>query len=74
MTFFGCMDTPEVQIPGIPQEGVERMTAEQIDDICRGGAVFPLENSMVKGLRAAVDKALSERADFFEKPENRVLP
>lgn len=74
MTFFGCMDTPEVQLPGVPQEEIDWRTAERIDDICRGGAVFPLGNSTVPGLRAAVDKALSARKDFFTKPENRVLP
>ena len=74
MTFFGCMDTPEVQLPGVTQEEKDWRTAERIDDICRGGAVFPLGNSTVPGLRASVDKALDARADFFTKPENRVLP
>lgn len=74
MTFFGCMDVPEVQVPGVTQEEIDRITARRIDDICRGGAVFPLGNSTVRGLRAAVDKALAERADFFTNPENRVLP
>ena len=74
MTFFGCMDTPEVQARGVTQEEVDRLTAERIDLICRGGAVFPLGNSTVPGLRAAVDKALAERTDFFARPENRVLP
>ncbi len=74
MTFFGCMDTPEIQLPNVPQEEIDRRTAERIDDICRGGAVFPLGNSTVPGLRAAVDKALAARKDFFTKPENRVLP
>lgn len=74
MTFFGCMDTPEVQARGVPQETIDRLTAERIDLFCRGGAVFPLGNSTVPGLRAAVDKALAERKDFFAKPENRVLP
>ncbi len=74
MTFFGCMDVPEVQRPGVPQEEVERITAERIDDICWGGAVFPLGNSTIPGLRAAVEKSLAQRADFFTRPENRVLP
>ena len=74
MTFFGCMDTPEVQARGVTQEEIDRLTAERIDLICRGGAVFPLGNSTVPGLRAAVDKALAAREDFFTKPENRVLP
>ena len=74
MTFFGCMDTPEVQAAGISQEEIDRITAQRIDDICRGGAVFPLGNSTVRGLRDAVQKALAQRQDFFEKPENRRLP
>jgi len=74
LTFFGGMDTPEVQARGLSQEEIDRMAAERIDLICRGGAVFPLGNSTVPGLRAAVDKALAARADFFTKPENRVLP
>ena len=74
LTFFGGMDTPEVQRHGITQEEVEQLTADRIDLICRGGAVFPLGNSTVPGLRAAVDKALAARTDFFTKPENRVLP
>ena len=74
LTFFGCMDTPEVQARGVSQEEVDRLTAERIDLICPGGAVFPLGNSTVPGLRAAVDKALAARKDFFTKPENRVLP
>ena len=74
MTFFGCMDTYEVRIPNVPQEEVDRLTAERIDNICRGGCVFPLGNSTVPGLREAVDKALSQREHFFDIPENRVLP
>lgn len=74
LTFFGTMDTPEVQRTGVTQEEVERRTAQRIDDICRGGCVFPLGNSTVPGLRAAVDKALAERQDFFTKEENRRLP
>jgi len=74
LTFFGGLDTPEVQRPGITQEEVDRLTAERIDDICRGGAVLPLGNSTVPGLRSALVKALAERSDFFEKPGNRVLP
>ena len=74
MTFFGCMDTSEVQLPGVPQDELDWRTAERIDDICRGGAVFPLGNSTVSGLRFSVEKALAARKDFFKKPENRILP
>lgn len=74
MTFFGCFDTPEVQRPGITQEEIDRLTAERIDKLCKGGAVLPLGTSTVPGLAQAVDKALAERQDFFTKPENRVLP
>lgn len=74
LTFFGCMDTPDVQLPGITQDEINRLTAERVDDICRGGAVLPLGNSSVPGLRAALEKALSERETFFSRSENRVLP
>jgi len=74
LTFFGCMDTYEVRIPNVPQEEVDRLTAERIDNICRGGCVFPLGNSTVPGLRDAVNKALAQREDFFRIEKNRVLP
>ncbi len=74
MTFFGCMDTPEVQRRGITPEKVYALTKERIEDICRGGVVFPLGNSTVPGLGPAVQKILAEEADFFKKAENRVLP
>lgn len=74
LTFFGCMDTLQVRLPGVGREEVERLTAERIDNICRGGCVFPLGNSTVPWLREAVQKALNERRDFFQKEFNRVLP
>lgn len=74
MTFFGCMDTLPVRLPGVSQEEVDRLTAERIDNICRGGCVFPLGNSTVPGLREAVEKALAEREDFFKNLKNRRLP
>ena len=74
LTFFGCFDTPQVQVPGVTQEEVERLTSERMDILCRGGAVFPLGCSTVKYLPDAVQKALAAREDFFTKPENRVLP
>lgn len=74
MTFFGCMDTPEVQRRGITPEKVYALTKERIEDICRGGVVFPLGNSTVPGLGPAVQKILAEKADFFKKAEKRVLP
>lgn len=74
MTFFGCMDTLPVRLPGVSQDEVDRLTAERIDNICRGGCVFPLGNSTVPGLREAVEKALAAREDFFKDPKNRVLP
>ena len=74
MTFFGCMDTPAVQDRSLTQEEINEMTAARIDDICRGGCVFPLGNSTTRGLSEAVQRALAERDDFFEKEENRRLP
>lgn len=74
MTFFGCMDIPEVQVDGLTDDELLKIVGERIDNICRGGAVFPLGNSTVKGLPSAVQTALSMRTDFFAKPENRLLP
>ena len=74
LTFFGCMDTLPVRLPNVPQEEVDRLTAERIDNICRGGCVFPLGNSTVPGLREAVEKALAQREDFFKTERNRILP
>ncbi len=74
MTFFGCFDTPDIQLPGVTQEEIERKTAERMDILCKGGCVLPLGTSTVPGLPEAVKKALDARKDFFSKPENRVLP
>lgn len=74
LTFFGCMDTLPVRLPNVSQEEIDRLTAERIDNICRGGCVFPLGNSTVPGLREAVEKALAAREDFFSAERNRSLP
>ena len=74
MTFFGCLDVPEIKKAGVTQEMIDRITAERIDDLCRGGCVLPLGTSTVPGLYEATMKALAAREDFFTKPENRVLP
>ena len=74
LTFFGGMDIRDIQKPGVTKEQVEKYAGERIDDICRGGVVFPLGNSSVPFLSDAVQKALAEREDFFKNPANCVLP
>ena len=71
LTFFGCMDSPEITANAGNDEALYRLVGERIDDICRGGCVMPLGNSTVKGLRPALERVLAEREDFYTKEENR---
>ena len=64
-----------MQRRGITPEKVYALTKERIEDICRGGVRVPAGKQHRTGTWACgTDKILAEKADFFKKAENRVLP
>lgn len=74
LTMIGGCDTTEIQLPGMTMEKMHAIVSERIDKICVGGCVIPFGNSSTPFFRDAVETAVAERADFYQKPENREIP
>ena len=53
---------------------IKAIVGERIDTLCRGGCLIPFGNSSTPFFRQAVEECVAERADFYEKPENRRIP
>lgn len=72
----GGMDNREVRRADLTAEEVHDLTGQRMDDLCRGGALFPFgnTNANIPYLLDAIHTCLSERAEFFSDPGNRILP
>ena len=71
-----------VMVGGLDCPGLEELSeAEQfellsrrVDDVCRGGVVIPHMGGSKAAVRPVLARVLELRRDFYEKPENRLLP
>lgn len=72
----GGMDNKEVRVPGLTVEQVHTLVGERIDDLCRGGALFPFgnTNANIPYLLDSIKSCLEERKDFYDDPKNRIFP
>ena len=74
LVLTGGMDLASLKLGAIPKEEMKAIVKEQIFKLCKGGALLPFGSSAVVGLKETINEIIDENADFFEKPENRVLP
>ncbi len=74
LTMIGGCDPIEIQAPNMNLEKMKEIVAKRIDAVCVGGCVMPFGNSSTPFFRQAVDELVAERADFYQKPENREVP
>ena len=74
LTMIGGCDVKDIQLPGTTLEKMKEICGERIDKVCRGGCVIPFGNSSTPNFRQAVEECVAERADFYQKPENREVP
>ena len=74
LTMIGGCDVPEIQLPGMTLERMREIVSKRLDIILPGGCIIPFGNSSTPFFRAAVEEEVAKRADYYQKPENRVLP
>ncbi len=74
LTMIGGCDVKEIQLPGMTVEKIKECVGQRIDKLCRGGCLIPFGNSSTPFFRQAVEECVAERADFYQKPENRRVP
>ena len=74
LTMIGGCDPKEIQLPDMDLKKIKDIVGHRIDLLCKGGALIPFGNTSTPGLKQAVKECLDERKDFFQKPENRILP
>ncbi len=74
LTMIGGCDVPEIQLPGMNLEWMRQIVSKRLDLILPGGCIIPFGNSSTPFFRAAVEAEVAERADYYQKLENRILP
>ena len=72
----GGMDNKEVRASHLTAEQVHDLVGKRMDDLCRGGALFPFgnTNANIPHLLDAINECLLERKDFYKTPSNRLFP
>jgi hypothetical protein len=68
LTVCGGFDLEAYRSPDLHIEVLKDLVSARIDDLCRGGAVFPMGPSAFPAIGSAIASALLERGDFFHHP------